>query len=182
MIYYKECKLKDGRVLVIRNGEKEDGEAVLDTFIKTHGESDYLLTYPEECSFTVEKESKYLEMKKNDEKEAEILAVVDGKVVGSAGIDVVGRGMKVSHRCTYGVCILKEYWGNGIGKALTLSSIECAKRAGYSQIELDVVKDNERAVKLYKSLGFVEYGENRRGFKNRDGEYQSLVLMKLNLD
>ena len=22
MIYYKECKLKDGRVLVIRNGEK----------------------------------------------------------------------------------------------------------------------------------------------------------------
>ena len=63
-----------------------------------------------------------------------------------------------------------------------MSSIECAKRAGYSQIELDVVKDNERAVKLYKSLGFVEYGENRRGFKNKKGEYQSLILMKLNLD
>ena len=61
-------------------------------------------------------------------------------------------------------------------------SIDCGKRDGYSQIELDVVKDNERAVKRYKSLGFVEYGENQRGFKNKEGEYQSLVLMKLNLD
>lgn len=49
-------------------------------------------------------------------------------------------------------------------------------------MELDVVKDNERAVRLYKSLGFTEYGENERGFKNREGEYQSVVLMKLNLD
>lgn len=65
---------------------------------------------------------------------------------------------------------------------MTEASIECAKKAGYSQMELDVVKDNERAVRLYKSLGFTEYGENERGFKNREGEYQSVVLMKLNLD
>ena len=44
MIYQKEIKLKDGRVLVMRNGEKEDGEAVLENFIATHSESDFLLT------------------------------------------------------------------------------------------------------------------------------------------
>lgn len=182
MIYQKEIKLKDGRVLVMRNGEKEDGEAVLENFIATHAESDFLLTYPEECSFTPEKESAYLEAKKNEVREVEILAIVDGRVVGTAGIDGVGRGMKVAHRCSFGVSILKEYWRKGIGRALTEASVECAKKAGYSQVELDVVKDNERAVRLYKSLGFIEYGENERGFKNKKGEYQSVVLMKLNLD
>lgn len=92
------------------------------------------------------------------------------------------RCLVYSIRCSFGVSILKEYWGKGIGRALTEASIECAKKAGYSQMELDVVKDNERAVRLYKSLGFTEYGENERGFKNREGEYQSVVLMKLNLD
>lgn len=179
MIYYKEQRLNNGRLVVLRNGERKDGEAVLDNFIATHAESDYLLTYPEECSFTVEMESNYLEKKKNDEREVEILATLDDKVVGTAGIDSVGRGIKVAHRCTFGVSILKEYWGMGIGRKLTMAAIEAAKSAGYTQIELDVVKENERAINLYKSLGFVEYGENERGFKNKEGEYQSLILMKL---
>ena len=179
MIYYKEQRLNNGRLVVLRNGERKDGEAVLDNFIATHAESDYLLTYPEECSFTVEMESNYLEKKKNDEREVEILATLDDKVVGTAGIDSVGRGIKVAHRCTFGVSILKEYWGMGIGRKLTMAAIEAAKSAGYTQIELDVVKENERAINLYKTLGFVEYGENERGFKNKEGEYQSLILMKL---
>lgn len=179
MIYYKEQRLNNGRLVVLRNGERKDGEAVLDNFIATHAESDYLLTYPEECSFTVEMESNYLEKKKNDEREVEILATLDDKVVGTAGIDSVGRGIKVAHRCTFGVSILKEYWGMGIGRELTMAAIEAAKSAGYTQIELDVVKENERAINLYKTLGFVEYGENERGFKNIEGEYQSLILMKL---
>ena len=179
MIYYKEQRLNNGRLVVLRNGERKDGEAVLDNFIATHAESDYLLTYPEECSFTVEMESNYLEKKKNDEREVEILATLDDKVVGTAGIDSVGRGIKVAHICTFGVSILKEYWGMGIGRKLTMAAIEAAKSAGYTQIELDVVKENERAINLYKTLGFVEYGENERGFKNKEGEYQSLILMKL---
>ena len=179
MIYYKEQRLNNGRLVVLRNGERKDGEAVLDNFIATHAESDYLLTYPEECSFTVEMESNYLEKKKNDEREVEILATLDDKVVGTAGIDSFGRGIKVAHRCTFGVSILKEYWGMGIGRKLTMAAIEAAKSAGYTQIELDVVKENERAINLYKTLGFVEYGENERGFKNKEGEYQSLILMKL---
>ena len=56
MIYFKEYTLSDQSTLVVRNGEKEDGEAVLRNFVETHGESDFLLTYPEECTFTSEKE------------------------------------------------------------------------------------------------------------------------------
>jgi ribosomal protein S18 acetylase RimI-like enzyme len=77
--------------------------------------------------------------------------------------------------------VLKEYWGLGIGRALTLACIECAKNAGYKQLELNVVADNERAVYLYKSLGFVEFGRNPKGFNSRISGYQELLYMSLAL-
>ena len=58
---------------------------------------------------------------------------------------------------------------------------ECAKQAGYLQIELEVVAENASAVRLYESVGFQEYGRNPRGFRARSG-WQTLVLMRLELD
>ena len=45
-----------------------------------------------------------------------------------------------------------------------------------------MVGDNETAVILYKKYGFVEYGRNPRGFLTRDGRWQELVLMRLELE
>ena len=61
------------------------------------------------------------------------------------------------------------------------SDIECAKDAGYTQLELNVVAENERAVSLYKKMGFVEYGRNPRGFNSRVSGYQEVVYMLLEL-
>ena len=69
-----------------------------------------------------------------------------------------------------------------IGAALTGACIDCAKEAGFWQLELEVVGDNETAVRLYKKYGFVEYGRNPRGFLTRDGRWQELVLMRLELE
>ena len=41
--------------------------------------------------------------------------------------------------------------------------------------------DNERALALYRSAGFTEYGRNPRGFRTRAGEWQELVLMRMEL-
>ena len=60
--------------------------------------------------------------------------------------------------------------------------IQCAKKAGYAQLELNAVAANQRAVALYKSVGFVEYGRNPRGFRSRRTGWQELVLMRLELD
>ena len=45
-----------------------------------------------------------------------------------------------------------------------------------------MVGENETAVRLYKRYGFVEYGRNPRGFLTRDGRWQELVLMRLELE
>ena len=74
------------------------------------------------------------------------------------------------------------FTGMVIGAALTGACIDCAKKAGFRQLELEVVGDNETAVRLYKKYGFVEYGRNPRGFLTRDGRWQELVLMRLELE
>ena len=174
--------LKDGRTLILRNGSPADAAIALDIFQQTHAETDNLLTYPEENSFTVADEAEFLRETEENEQMMELLAFVDGKLVGSAGICPVGRKTKIRHRGEFGISILREFWGLGIGRHLTQACIECAKKAGFLQLELDVIRENAPAIALYTSVGFTEYGSNPRGFRTRDGEFQELVHMRLELD
>ena len=181
MKYEQTILLKNGKEAVIRNGDESDGNAVFDVFNRTHGETDYLLTYPDENSFDSEQEAQFLKEKAISPNEIELVAIVDGKIAGTAGIESVGEKYKVKHRAEFGIGILKEYWGLGLGKALTKACIQCAIDAGYEQLELNVIAENERALSLYRSLGFVEYGRNPRGFNSKISGYQELVYMLLEL-
>ena len=181
MKYKQTIQLKDGRECILRNGEETDGAEVLANFILTHEQTENLLTYPEEIRMTVEEEGAYLKAKAESLREVEIVAVVDQKIVGTAGIDEVGKQYKACHRADFGISIEKEYWGIGIGRALMQACIMCAKKAGYAQIELNVVAGNENAIQLYKSAGFQEFGRNPRGFRTRAGGYQELIYMRLEL-
>lgn len=181
MKYNKIINLKNGKEALLRNGEFADGEAVFVNFNETHAETDYLLSYPDENSFDAQQEAEFLKEKTESPNEIEIVAVVDGVVAGTAGIEAVGSKYKLKHRAELGIAILKEYWGLGLGKALMEACIECAKEAGYTQLELNVVAENERAVALYKNMGFVEYGRNPRGFNSRVSGYQEVVYMLLEL-
>ncbi|MBQ3281823.1 MAG: GNAT family N-acetyltransferase [Eubacterium sp.] len=182
MKYNSTVNLKDGRDCLLRNGTAEDGKAVHDCFDKAHEETDFLLTYPDENSFDEQQEAEFLQSKTDSDNEIEIIAVVNGIVAGTAGIESIGSKDKIKHRAEFGISILKDYWGLGIGRALTDACIECAKRAGYLQLELNVVADNKSAISLYESEGFVEYGRNPRGFRSRYTGWQEVVLMRLELD
>ena len=181
MQYEKEVCLKDGVKCILRGASEADAAEVLRTFNLTHTETDYLLTYPEENSFTVGQEAEFLKARNESENSIEIAAFIDGRIVGTAGIDPIGDMEKVRHRADFGIAVEKAYWGRGIGRALTLACIECAKQAGYLQIELEVVAENASAVRLYESVGFREYGRHPKGFRARSG-WQTLILMRLELN
>lgn len=182
MKYNQTVTLKNGATALLRNADAPDGAAVFDLFNRTHEETDYLLSYPDENTFTVEGESRFLAEQTQSENAVEIVALLDGKYVGCAGIGPVGAKYKVRHRAEFGISVLREYWGLGLGRALTEACVACARQAGYAQLELDAVADNERALALYRALGFVEYGRNPRGFNSRLSGYQELVYMRLELE
>ena len=181
MIYQKTIQLKDGRTCILRNCMASDGKAVLDVFNLTHEQTDWMLTYSDEMSFTVEQEADFLQAKTDSQDEIELLAEIDGRVVGTAGISHVGTAEKLKHRAEFGIGVDKDFWGLGIGRALTRACIECAREAGYVQLELDVTAQNEHAISLYESEGFVEYGRNPKGFRSRFSGWQEIVLMRLEL-
>ncbi len=181
MKYSKKIILKNGMECCLRNGTESDGQAVFDNFNLTHGETDYLLSYPDENSFDVMQESRFLKEKVESENEIEIVAVVDNVVVGTAGIEAVGTKYKVRHRAEFGIGVAKEFWGLGIGQALMTACIECARAAGYIQLELNVVAENVKALSMYRKAGFVEYGRNPKGFNSRMTGFQEVIYMRLEL-
>ncbi|WP_186565987.1 GNAT family N-acetyltransferase [Lawsonibacter celer] len=102
-------------------------------------------------------------------------------MVGAASVFSIGPN-KVKHRAEFGIAIDKDYWGIGIGEALTAACVEFSKSAGYSQLELEVVSDNTGAITLYRKMGFIEFGRNPRGFISRFQGWQELVSMRRELN
>ena len=164
MQYEKSVLLKNNKECCIRNAVGDDAQEVLNIFLLTHEQTDFLASYRERA-----------------DREVYLCAVVDGHIVGTAGVDSMGSN-KIRHRAELGVAVDKDFCGIGIGRALIAACIDCAKKAGYSQLELEVVSENSHAIALYKSMGFVEFGRNPRGFCSRYQGWQELISMRLELD
>lgn len=182
MKYQKQIVLKNQQACLIRSACESDAEAVLACLKATHGQTDFLLSYPEESGFDLEQERQYLAEKERSEREIQLCAIVDGRLVGLADVSEVGRYERVRHRAELGICIEKAFWGLGIGRAMVELCVECARAAGYAQLELHCVRENQRAIKLYESVGFRECGSNPRGCRSRVTGWQEVVFMVLTLD
>jgi GNAT superfamily N-acetyltransferase len=94
------------------------------------------------------------------------VAVVEGKVVGTFYIKDNQPGLG-SHIANAGYAVSENARGKGVGKAMGEFSLSEARRLGYSAMQFNlVVKTNEKAVKLWKSLGFGIIGEIPEAFSH----------------
>ena len=75
MRYFETILLKDGRKCILRNGTPADAQAVLEVFQLTHGETDFLLSYPDENAFDLTGEEAFLRKLEESENELELLAL-----------------------------------------------------------------------------------------------------------
>ena len=75
MRYNRTVKLKDGRECCLRNGTESDGQAVVDLWRLTHGQTDYLLSYPDEGSADAAQEGRLLRAKEESRFRVELRRV-----------------------------------------------------------------------------------------------------------
>ena len=68
----------------------------------------------------------------------------------------------------------------GVGKTLVAAVLDHA-RGRVELVHLTVVSENEGARRLYRAMGFVEYGYEKKAFKH-NGRYYDEVLMVNFLD
>lgn len=174
----KSIILKDGRVAVLRTPITSDAEGLLDFIKKSCGETEFLLRYPEEWNITTEQEEAWVNRVRSSPDTLSIACYVDGKPVGNSDITFRG-GMKVLHRASISIAILKDYWNIGIGSAMLSELVAAAQaREGTEIIELEFVEGNDRAKALYEKFGFEVVCEKPNAFKLKDGSRRSEICMQ----
>lgn len=162
--------LGNRKSLLIRNAEAKDAEEIIIMVKQVIDETGFFPHTAEEFNLTVEQEIEYIKSTA-----LFLLVEIDGKIVGSATLDRRDL-IKLNHIVTFGITILKEYCGLGIGSILMEKIIEWTKFNGVEKIELEVFEKNTSAIKLYEKFGFVEEGRKRKYIKTHEG-YQDMVLM-----
>jgi ribosomal protein S18 acetylase RimI-like enzyme len=105
------------------------------------------------------------------------VALIAGRVVGWCDALPYWQPTR-AHTAVLGLGVLAAYRGQGIGKALLHATLERARAAGLTRIELTVRENNQRVVALYERFGFVREGIQRNAIRV-DGKYESLLSMAL---
>lgn len=104
------------------------------------------------------------------------VAELDGKVVGMYILHPNNIG-RCGHICNASYAVKYGMRGKHIGEALVTDCLEQAKAHGFGILQFNaVVASNEPALKLYKKLGFVQLGTIPKGFLNKDGVYEDIIV------
>jgi RimJ/RimL family protein N-acetyltransferase len=110
-----------------------------------------------------------------DERGAHLLALDDGRVVGSLSIRRDDHPA-TRHVATLGMFVVASHRRRGIGSVLMEEALDWARRFGVERLELTVYPENAAALALYRRFGFVEEGRLVRHAKKSYG-YEDEILM-----
>ena len=101
----------------------------------------------------------------------------NGEILGTYWLKANQPGLG-SHVCNAAYMVSSETRGRGIGRKLAEHSIGEARRLGFRSMQFNfVVKSNEVAVALWKSLGFDIIGEIPDAFDHKPNGLTSAYIM-----
>ena len=164
--------------IIIREARPEDGEKMLAYLKQIGGETDNLTFGPEGLPLTLEEEQAYIRRVQEDPRSVMYCAWRGEELVGDASLSSLARRM--SHRGKIGISVVKSAWHQGVGTRLMEALIRYARAAGLEILNLEVRKDNERAIGLYRKFGFRSIGTFPHYLKV-NGVYGDVELMYLDL-
>lgn len=105
------------------------------------------------------------------------VAVLDGEVVGTYWLKANQPGLG-SHVGNGAYMVSPDAKGKGVGRKMAEHSIEEARRLGFKSIQFNfVVKSNEVAVNLWKSVGFEVIGEIPDAFDHKENGLTNAYIM-----
>lgn len=161
---------------ILRCPTNDDANELSKLRVEIDGETEYLDREPGECLLVKEDFESIIYEDSVSQKSIFLIAEIEGEIVGFARCE----GSKLNrfrHKAEFGICILKEYWGLGIGKVLFENILMWADTVGIEKISLTVVEINLKAILLYKRYGFQEEGLLINDRIHKDGIYYNTVIM-----
>ena len=105
------------------------------------------------------------------------VAVIDDEVVGAFWLKANQPGLG-SHVGNAAYIVSSAAMGKGVGRRMAEYSLDEARRLGFESMQFNfVVKSNEVAVKLWKSVGFEVIGEIPDAFRHRTKGMTNAYIM-----
>ena len=99
----------------------------------------------------------------------------DGEIVGWC--DILRESYEAEqHSGSLGMGVVPGWRERGIGRQLIEATLRAADAAKFSRVELTVNADNERAIRLYMSQGFIEEGR-KRSARFLEGRFRDVLVM-----
>ena len=177
----KKYKLKSGEEILIREARKEDAAPLVSYVNQVGAESDFLTFGAGEFNKSVAEEEAIIEEHRISLNRIFILAELEAEIAGILNINASAR-TRIRHIATFGITVQKKFWGKGIGSKLMEHMIEwCSYNPIIRKIDLEVLVNNEVAIKLYEKFGFEIEGTLRRhSFQN--GQFIDSYAMGLLVD
>lgn len=154
-------QLKNGKAATMRHCAPDDAQ-LFPPFHQLISRETHFTLQVESKPPTVEKTREAWVDSENDPYALRIGVFVDGKLIAQLGF----RAQDPSHPWTrhlgqFGMMVLKEYWGHGIGRQLLLAMEDFAKSIGISKIEAEVRTENTRGIHLYEAAGYLIEGTRK---------------------
>ena len=107
------------------------------------------------------------------------VAEIDGEITGVQSIDLLtDLAASVQHVATMGTWLRLGCRGLGIGRSLAEESFCFARSHDYRKILIQVLADNHRALRFYRSLGFCDIGIARQHVRLAGVFYDEVYLEK----
>jgi RimJ/RimL family protein N-acetyltransferase len=144
----------------VRHVTVDDAEELAHLILQVEKEAAFMLFEAGERALTPEQQRNQIEAMMNEENSTILVAEADGKLVGYL-VARGGRARRNKHTVYIVIGVLASYRGKGIGTML-FAELECwARTKGVHRLELTVVVNNQRAVSLYRKMGFEQEGIKR---------------------
>jgi RimJ/RimL family protein N-acetyltransferase len=156
-----ELPLDDGEWLVIDRARSADARALIRLAAQVAGESDFLRAGPSERAHNATSHAAFLERLARKRRGFVLKASLGPNLVGTLSL-VRPDLPRLHHRAELGISVSAAHWSRGIGRRLMATAIVLARQQGVRKLNLRVRNDNHRAIRLYRSFGFVSEGTSTR--------------------
>lgn len=164
-----EYILKNGKSVTIRKPVVDDAEELIYVMSTADRETMFLARNPGEFQATIEKEQNIITGVLNNTDSTWFVAEFEGKIVGQCSVGLVNGYQRYRHRAGVAFVLLEEYCNIGIGGKMMEECLKWCVDNNVTQVELDVVKNNKRALKMYQSFGFEIVGTIPNALRYTDG-------------
>jgi len=167
---------KNSTSFSIHKATKEDAAAILAYMNQVGKESDFLLFGENEFTMSLEQEEIFIDSTNSTDTSALFIGKYKDEIVCLGSISSSDR-KRIAHHGELAITVRKKFWNQGIGTKLMEHIIDFAKNTGTLEIlHLGVREDNEKALKLYRKMGFVPIGTFQRYFKINETYYNKTMM------